>query len=298
MIPDSSTLLHNIKRKAPYLNPALNRIAVYISKNPEKIKLLKIKELAFDCKVSEATVTRFVKEFNVNTFQELKIILADVKSIDQKNAKKVKKFVYDDVTKGDSIENVIEKIAYRNIAALEDTKKIIDPVEIEKAVSVIDKSEIITIYCVGTSTIAAESAKMRFYRVGKECIVYNDPANQAVSSSLLGSKKVAIGISNSGKSAPTVNALKMAKESGSRTICITSSNISPINQYSDIKLYTAAGQPSFFQESLVSRVAQILIIDILYACYALKHFNKSIRMVEESAEALVKVLYFRNNSKS
>jgi DNA-binding MurR/RpiR family transcriptional regulator len=297
MIPDSNTLLQNIKRKVPYLNPALRRIAVYISKNPGKIKLLKIKELASDCEVSEATVTRFVKEFNINTFQELKIILADIKSIDQKNAKKVKKFVYDDVTKGDSIANVIEKIAYRNIKALEDTKKIIDPVEIEKAVSVIDKSEIITIYCVGTSTIAAESAKMRFYRVGKECIVYNDPANQAVSSSLLGNKKVAIGISNSGKSAPTVNALRMAKESGSKTICITSSHTSPINQYSDIKLYTDANLPSFFQESLVSRVAQILIIDILYACYALKHYKKSIKMVEESAEALVKVLHFKNNSK-
>jgi len=73
--------------------------------------------------------------------------------------------------------------------------------------------------------------------------------------------------------------------------------MSPINRYSDIKLYTDAGQPSFFQESLVSRVAQILIIDILYACYALKHFKRSIKMVEDSAAALVKVLHFKNNSK-
>ena len=297
MIPDSKTLLYTIKRKIPYLNPALQRIAVFISENPEKIKLLKIKKLASNCEVSEATVTRFVKEFSVNTFQELKIILADVQSRDPNNSKKVMKFVYDDVTKGDSTDNVIEKITYRNIKALEDTKKIVDPTEIEKAVAAIDKSEIITIYCVGTSTIAAESAKMRFYRVGKECIVYNDPANQAVSSSLLGKKKVAIGISNSGKSAPTVNALKMARESGSKTICITSSDMSPINQYSDIKLYTDANQPSFFQESLVSRVAQILIIDILYACYALKHYKRSIKMVEDSAAALVKVLHFKNNSK-
>jgi len=297
MIPDSNTLLNNIKRKAPYLNPALRRIAVYISENPEKIKLIKIKELALDCEVSEATVTRFVKEFNINTFQELKIILANIQPRDQNNAKKVRKFIYDDVAKGDSIDKVIEKIACRNIKALEDTKNIVDPIEIEKAVSVIDKSEIITIYCVGTSTIAAESAKMRFYRVGKECIVYNDPANQAVSSSLLGKRKVAIGISNSGKSAPTVNALKMARESGSKTICITSSDMSPINQYSDIKLYTDANQASFFQESLVSRVAQILIIDILYACYALKHYKKSIKMVEESGVALVKVLHFKNHTK-
>ena len=32
---------------------------------------------------------------------------------------------------------IIEKITYRNIKALEDTKKIIDPAEIEKAVAAI-----------------------------------------------------------------------------------------------------------------------------------------------------------------
>jgi DNA-binding MurR/RpiR family transcriptional regulator len=110
MIPDSKTLLYNIKRKTPYLNPALQRIAVFISENPEKIKLLKIKKLASNCEVSEATVTRFVKEFNINTFQELKIILADVQSRDPTISKKVMKFVYDDVTKGDSTDNVIEKL--------------------------------------------------------------------------------------------------------------------------------------------------------------------------------------------
>ena len=118
MLPDSHTLLDNIKRKSPFLNPALRRIAVYISENPDKIKLLKIKELASDCEVSEATVTRFVKEFKINTFQELKIILANIPIGEQNNDIKIRKFIYDDVTKGDSIDNVIEKIAYRNIKAL------------------------------------------------------------------------------------------------------------------------------------------------------------------------------------
>jgi DNA-binding MurR/RpiR family transcriptional regulator len=292
MIPDSNTLLFNINRRTPYLNPALRRIATFIVENPEKIKLLKISQLARKCDVSEATVTRFVKDFKIKNFQELKIILANVQTQASKSESKAAKFVYDDVAEGDSIDAVIEKIACRNMKALEDAKDIVDPTEIEKAVAAIDKSEIITIYCIGTSTIAAESAKMRFYRVGKECIVYNDPANQAVSSSLLGKKRTAIAISNSGKSAPTVNALKMAQKSGAQTICITGSPTSPINRYADIKIYTGANRISFFQESLVSRIAQILIIDILYACYALKHYKKSIRMVEDSGAALARALKY------
>jgi DNA-binding MurR/RpiR family transcriptional regulator len=291
MIPDSGTLLLKIKRQLPYLNPALKRIAIYVSENPAKIKLLKIKELTSKCEVSEATVTRFVRELNIATFQEFKIILADMVFSDPKTERIEDKVVYDDVAKGDSVESLIEKIAFRNLETLEETKKIINSVVIEKAVKAIDSSAIITIYCVGTSTIAAESARMRFYRIGKECIVYNDPANQAVSSSLLRKNSVAIGISNSGQSAPTVNALRMAQKSGAKTICITSSNTSPITRFADIKLYTVARQSSFFQESLASRVAQVFIIDILYASYALKHYNKSIKMVEASAAALVKVLH-------
>jgi len=297
MIPDSNTLLLNIQRQKNYLNPALRKIAAYVLENPEKIKLLKIKELASKCEVSEATVTRFVREFNINTFQELKIILATVPSSAPNDRNKEEKYIYDDVVKGDSVESLIEKIAFRNLETLKETKKIINSVEVEKAVTAIDKSDIVTIYCVGSSMVAAESAKMRFYRVGKECIVYNDPANQAVSSSLLRKNHVAIGISNSGQSAPTVNALRMAQKNGVTTICITSSNTSPITRFADIKLYTATRISSFFQESLVSRVAQILIIDILYTCYALKHYNKSIRMVEKSAAALVKVLCYKNTQK-
>ena len=73
--------------------------------------------------------------------------------------------------------------------------------------------------------------------------------------------------------------------------CFSIPDKSPINRYADIRLYTVDNPSSFFQESLVSRVAQILIIDILYASYALKHYNKSIKKLEESATALVRFLH-------
>lgn len=274
----------------PSLNPALKRIAEYILKNPDKIKLLKIKELAAECKVSEATVTRFVKEIKIISFQALKISIAEMTANDIKDTYIEEKFVYDDVKKNDSIESIIEKIVFRNVEALQCIGNIVNPLEIKKAVSAIDKANYLIFYCIGTSTIAAESAKMRFYRVGKKSIVYSDPANQAVSASLLDKKSVAIGISASGESKPTVNSLKMAKECGAETICVTNSDKSSITQYADIKLVTFTEESPFFQESLVSRVVQILILDILYASYAVKNYEKSIESVGKSAKALKKVL--------
>ncbi|MBA7657192.1 putative HTH-type transcriptional regulator YbbH [subsurface metagenome] len=273
--------LLRIRGLLPSLNPALRKIAEFILNNPHIIKSQRINELAHECDVSESTVTRFVKAVNLNSFQELKIIMAETTP-----EKEDEEFVYDDVTKGDSIESIIDKIVFINSEALQDTKKVINIEEIERAISAIDTAERIDIYGAGGSSIAAENARMRFYRIGKRCLVYNDPNQQAVSASLLSPKDAAIGICNSGRTISTVNALKKAKESGATTICITNFDQTPITEFSDIKLFTSTQDSAFFQESMVSRVAQILIIDILYAGLAIENFNSAVKMIEKSADSL------------
>lgn len=273
--------LLRIRGLLPSLNPALRKIAEFILNNPHIIKSQRINELAHECDVSESTVTRFVKAVNLNSFQELKIIMAETTP-----EKEDEEFVYDDVTKGDSIESIIDKIVFINSEALQDTKKVINIEEMERAISAIDTAERIDIYGAGGSSIAAENARMRFYRIGKRCLVYNDPNQQAVSASLLSPKDVAIGICNSGRTISTVNALKKAKESGATTICITNFDQTPITKFSDIKLFTSTQDSAFFQESMVSRVAQILIIDILYAGLAIENFNSAVNMIEKSADSL------------
>ncbi len=290
-MPERENSLLIIRRLLPYLNPALRRVGQYALANPDEIKTLKIRELAALCGVSEATVTRFVREIGLNSYQNFKISMAQIAPETALEAKSEKKLVYDDVNKDDSIAQIVDKIAFRNIEAMRDTRGAINPAEIERAVAAIHRADFVVLYCVGTSTIAAESAKMRFYRIGKQCSVYNDPAHLAVSSALLKKGDVAIGISNSGSTLFTVNALKISKENGATTICITNYDDSPITLFSDIRLFTAAKESSFFEESLLSRVAQILMVDILYACCASRNYDNSIRLLEKSAAAIKKALH-------
>ena len=171
IIQNKDNILLNIKRLRPNLNPALKRVATYILKNPVKMKLLKIKVLAKECKVSESTITRFVKEINLRSFQELKIALAELSSIDIKDVASKKNIVFDNISKKDTTQRIIDKIAFRNMEALQETMKFISPSEIEKAALAIKEANILIFYCVGWSTIAAENAKTRFYRVGKQSII-------------------------------------------------------------------------------------------------------------------------------
>jgi len=275
-------LFLKIRGLIPSLNPALRKIAEHIVNNPKEIKLSRIKDLAAECGVAEATVTRFVKTIGFNSFQELKIKIAEITTGNISE----KEFVYDEVSKDDNIDNLASKIIAINIKALEDTYKILNIKEIQRAINAIDKAEKIDIYGAGGSSIAAENARMRFYRIGKRCIVYNDPNQEMVSASVLTIKDLAIGISNSGKTISTVNALKLAKNSGAKTICITNFDKTPLTEYAGIKLFTSTCDSAFFQESMISRVAQIAIIDILYAGLAVKNFDTSIKLIEVSAKAL------------
>ena len=288
---DGHNELINIRILTPYLKPALKKVATYILDHPSKIKLMKIKELAKECKVSEGTITRFVKETKFKNFQELKIALAEITPKERKELSNVDKFVYNDLKKTDSIETIIHKIALKNIEAIENTQKLIRPAEIKKTVSAIERANTIVIYCVGPSTIAGENAKLRFYRLGKNCLLFNDPDQQAVSASLLTKSDLAMGICDSGKTRFTVNALRIAKEAGATTICITNSNSTPIVKHSDIKLFTFAARSGFLQESMVSRLAQIVIIDIIYASFATKHFNRSLKLIEKSSSVLEKTIF-------
>ena len=227
-------------------------------------------------------MTRFVKATGYKSYQELKINIVEI----TRELRHEKEFVYDDVSEGDTVSDIIKKTVYINRKALKDTKKIIKEDDIINAISILDDAEKIDIYCAGGSYVAAENARIRFYRIGKRCVIYNDPNQQAISASLLTQKDAAIGISNSGRTVSTVFALQRARECKAKTICITNHDQSPITDHADIKLFTAVHDPTFFQESMISRLAQILIIDILYAGLAVKHFPESVEMIEKSTESL------------
>jgi RpiR family transcriptional regulator, carbohydrate utilization regulator len=289
MLQNRETALATIKRQFPHLNPALKRIAAYIMEEPDRVKLQKIGQLASACQVSEASVTRFVKAIEFNSFTEFKIAIAAIPTGGTSHFEKEDQFFYNDLVESDSVEDVVTKITLKNIQSLKDTQSLISQKEIERAVSAIQKADMIAIYCAGYSTVAAESFKFRFYRMGKPSLVYNDPIQQAVSASMLNDRSMAIGISSSGRTKYVVDAIKVAKSSGATTMCVTDSSDSPLVQHSDISFFTFSKHSDFLQDSMLSRMSQMLIADILFACFALKDYKRSIENAEKTGKAIERV---------
>ncbi|WP_417837724.1 MurR/RpiR family transcriptional regulator [Thalassospira tepidiphila] len=286
---EMTSVLSRIRYMSAYLNPALRRISDRVLKAPEEIKSISIKDLAAQCDVSESTVTRFVREIEVASFQQFKILIAEeLSQASNSGHEPIDQHVYEDIGKNDDASAVITKISSRYSITVQDTKNGLNAEQFDAAVEAIETAESLSFFAMGSSMICVENALMRFMRVGKPCHFFRDIGVRQISTATLGPQKLAIGVSNSGRTISTVDALKAAKDQGATTLCITSFPDSPLASVADIKLYTptvtgptgGAG----YHESMVSKIAQLQVVDILYSIYAVRNFGAAMEGLERTAD--------------
>lgn len=281
-----------INKKIAYLNPALRRIADYILENPIQCKIITTKELAAACNVAESTITRFVKEIGLDSYQELKIGIAEALTMNDAsgNSPAEDTYVYEDITNHDTHEVILDKVLYRNVQTLTETKQRLNLEQLDKAVEAIDQANVILFSGMGSSSVAALSGVLRFTRAGKKCIHLEDQSSQLMYAAIAGPGDVMVGISNSGRTKNVVESMKLAQSKGARTIGITSFEDSPIIKFSDIVLFTTSKSSNegsaLYWEASASKAAQILVLDMIYACYAAKNFNQTLNYMEETFKVL------------
>ena len=275
---EPSTLL-KIKGAYSTFKKAEHRIADAILRNPEEVINLSITELAERSEASESTVVRFCKTLGYKGYYELKIALARELIIPPQQ-------IYEEINLNDTVSMIKNKVFQSNILALQDTIKILNDRELERAVEVITNAKMVVFYGMATSAAVALDSAHKFLRIDIHSVSYSDTHMQAISAALLGKGGVAIGISHSGSSKDVVDALMIARQSGATTICITHHTKSPITKVADIKLYTAARETALRSDAMTSRIAQLSILDVLYVSVALRRYEESLRSIEQTDEAL------------
>ncbi len=284
-------ILARIRWMSAYMNPALRRIADRVLKAPEEVKSISIKDLAAQCDVSESTVTRFVREIEVTNFQHFKMLIAEELSQGLGGgALMTDNHVYEDITEKDDTASILSKVTARYAMTVADTRAGLSAAELERAVIAIEEADVIGFFAMGASLICVENALLRFMRVGKRCLFFRDLGIRQISTSTLGPKSLAIGISNSGRTISTVDSLRDAKLQGATTLCITSFPDAPIVRHADISLFTptvtgviGSGE---YHESMVSKIAQLQVIDVLYSLYAVRNFGSAIEGLVRTSDVM------------
>lgn len=220
--------------------------------------------------VGEATVIRFCRKLGFKGFQSFKMILAA--EIMQNNSQ-----TQQDDTEGNSEQKHLINMQNIYQAAIEDTVKMLDMEKVEEACRAILGSKKLLFFGVGTSGLTALEAKFRLMRIGFNVDAATDGHMMAMQAALLENTGVAVGISYSGGTIDTVEALCEAKKSGAKTICITHYYNSEITKYADICLLVGARELPTNGTTLVTKASMLFILDFLY--------SKLVGQFKEAAES-------------
>ena len=281
-IPSSDILLIRMRNKYNSLSNAARKVAAYMLEEHEDAMYLSITQLAERSGVSEGTITKFSRTMGFDSFQQMKISLA----LEKKASNQDSNSYTGDIRIEDSLDEICSSVFMNNVESLRDTLKIIDVKKIKTAASKVLAAKKVDIYGSGASSVSALYAHLRFYRIGINSNDYSDSHKQIISASLLGKRGVALGISNSGQSFDVVNALECARESGATTICITSSDDSPIVKHSDIVLFSSSRDSAKLNESLCAPAVQLALIDAIYAAVISMKPDTFIQNLAKSSDAI------------
>lgn len=274
-------ILHIISVEKESLPRQERRLAEFILTAPSEIVHMGIKDLADQCEVSAATVTRFCKNFQCKGYPDFKLKLA-AEIAHAEMASRTGNTRYQDIVAGNPLAGIVEAIESNHLTSIRDTTELLDLGQLERAVDALCRAKRIDLYGVATSSIVAQDFYQKLIRIGKNCTAFADSHMQITSASTLTSSDVAVAVSYSGQTPETIDALACAKDAGAFTISVTSYRSSVISSMADITLYSSSLEEGMRRGDMASRIAQLHIIDILFMGMASRDFSTYVPRLEQS----------------
>jgi DNA-binding MurR/RpiR family transcriptional regulator len=254
-----STLALRIRMLYGSLSSTQKRIADAITGSREEMPFLSVHDLAGRAGVSAASITRFARMLGFDSLKAFRKALGSAMPAEPP-------VLFKPLKATDTDAQVVQKVFRGNIRSLEDTLRLLDTGELQKAARALARAERVAFFGIGSSGNVAADAALRFSQVGLDAQAYFDSYQMVNQSVKLTRRDVAVGISHSGRSAMTVKALQLAAGRKTVTIGIANTLNSPLQNASGIFLCTAfpEGSSEVSVAAMSSIIAQMCIVDALY----------------------------------
>ena len=250
------------------------KIGDYIVRNPKKVVDMTVGELAKECSVSEASVSRFCKRIELKGFHHLKISLAR-ELVDAKDDGEISGHI-----SVDDMEGSLRGILSNKMEELRQTVAMIDREDLKKILDVINNADTVLMAAVGNTIPVAMDGAYKFNQIGIRAMSTPIWETELGYSYNLTDKDVVVAISNSGESTGVIQILEAAKSRGAVAISITNNDRSSVAELSTYHITTATREKLFLDGYCFSRVSATMVIEIIYLLLA--------SMRKESYESIVR----------
>ena len=254
-------VLANIRALEDSFSSGQKALAEFVLTHSDQVPLLSVRDLARSAGVSVATASRFARQIGYRGFKDFKVCLG-------KDVLSAVETVSEAVSSRDSDEDVAEKVFGGNIRSLEETLNILDRGDLVRAAKAVAKADRAVFFGIGASGYVAQDAALRLSHLDIQAEAYGDSYQMVNQALRLRTSHVAFGISHSGRSAITVEAMELARSSGAMTIGLSNYLKSPLHRASDLFFCTSFPESRVKVAALSSRIAQMCLIDALYLLVA------------------------------
>lgn len=270
------------------LAPSLSRVALAVRENPQIVVDSTISELAALCDTSVASVVRFCHSIGFAGYAPLRRALAT--ELGREATQLVDEPAYgSEIAEGDSVRDSAMKVARLELLGIEETVRNLDFAVLEQAADLVDDAHRILLYGVGASQLVAQDLGQKLLRIGRNALVLSDPHEAIAIPAVDAGPTVTISFSHAGTSQETVRFVENAGSRGIPTIGVTSVKGSTFARAVDVALFTEVRESSFSSGAMVSRMAQLAVVDCLFIGIAKRRYSDivdSLRVTREATNQL------------
>ncbi len=270
---------HNILERihaAYYHQTASERkVSDFVLKNHSQVQFMSITQLADECGVAEATVSRFCRNLQLKGFNAFKIELAKHSGAGQPSG-------HDP----DAPQGRWARSAALSVDAIQQTLSLLDPVQVERAVAMLEAAPRCLCMGSGGSMIIASECAHMFSTVTGKFTPISGSHNQMSAAATATPGDVILLFSYSGATTGGIQVLEYAKDKGIPTILVTHFHKSPAARLADVVLRCGSNEGPFQFGSVPAKVAQLTIIDVLFQEYRLRNPEECEEHIQRIAAAL------------
>ncbi|MEU5087690.1 MurR/RpiR family transcriptional regulator [Streptomyces sp. NPDC021356] len=267
-----AAILARIRTSLPSLAPSEGRVADAVLTDPAQAAELSISALARRADTSVATVMRFSRAIGIPNYPQLRLALAAAAAHEHALGGE-RRVPAGDISPTDTLSEIVGKVVYNEVRALEDSGAGLDIDVLERAVDAVAGARRIDVFGVGASAFVGQDLHQKLHRIGHMAFIWTDRHAALTATALLGPGDVAVAISHSGETEDTVEPLQAAAERGATTIALTNFARSSLARSADLVLTTRARDAPFRSGATVSRIAQLAVVDCLFVGVAQRSFD-------------------------
>lgn len=231
------------------LTPSEKRVADYILGHRDRVQYMSISELAADCAVADATISRFCRRLGIGGFNAFKLETAKAASAPSGSRA--------------AHEAAYQPILEEHIAALEQTAQLLDREQVHRALKLLLAASRVVCMGQGISMIMAEEAWTMFSSISPKFGFVPDAHLQINTVALMNPGDVVLFFSYSGSTRDLQDVLQVAKMRKVKVILISRFSDSPGGRLADVVLQCGTNERPLQQGSVSARMSQLFVLDVL-----------------------------------